>query len=486
MTKEGRTEVRREGSRTPPGRSGRGLSRIWGLVAGILLLAVFVGTPSASAEIVDTYVLRFASVPSFVNLNFTSAIEVEIGTSYGAGQDNYLVTVTAPSGRTSAVWYNFTGLGTLARVYGDDASDFAALIDQVGSYTLRLEHFDGAAFAPAAYAMLVATDRLFVTVEAASASNEYTDVHNCPIAQEFQRGGEVIARAYVYYASNGEFVNGTDTPSANGNITGTAFGLTQTLRWQNVYHFWRWAWFPAWDQAIGVFNFTAQASDGQGNHGTGYSPEFGLTAWKINPAILKVVPRILNGTGSETVTFQPGDTVVIAARVTYEGHNAHNRAFPGPLNATRGGAVTAVLGYGPYNASSGQFGTTLATLTMAHDAVTENWTATYQVKATDSLRSDLQVVIKASDGTSPSNTGSSFTTRFAFQPVEETPPPPPPAAAPGIDPLYVGILAVVALVAGTAIGVTISRRRRVSPAAPKKEEEPEDEWVVEEEKGGQE
>src|SRR3990172_1169239 len=340
--------------------------RLGAMVLAVSLLGIWGGW-SASAEVVDSHVLRFEAVPSFINLNMTTSIEVEIGTSYGAGLDNYRATVTAPSGTATIAWYNFTALGSLAVVYGNLGAGFATVVNQVGLYDLRLDYFNGTAYAAAAHAQLQATDRLVVVTEAATASNEYTDVHNCPIAQEFQRGGEVIGRGYVTYASTGGFVNGTATPSARGNITGTLFGLTKNLAWQNVYHFWRAAWFPTWNETLGVIQFSASASDGRGNIGSAVSPPFGLTAWKIIPAVLKVVPRIVNDTGVETVSFVRGDNLTIEARVTYEGHNAHNRAFPGPMNETRGGQVTAVLGYGAYNVSSGLFADTLTTLTLSLD-----------------------------------------------------------------------------------------------------------------------
>ena len=455
-----------------------------GAIVVLILLAVgLAGMPylarPVTAGTVDPHVVAFGASPSYINLAMTTTVTVEIGSLYGS-EDDYLATVVAPGGGTATKWYNFTVVGSKTEPYGSATSGFNASVGLVGTYELRLEYFNGTAFSLAALAQFSATDQLLVVTEAATASNEYTDVHNCPIAQEFQRGGEVIGRAYVRYASNGEFVNGTATPSAKGNITGTAFGLTKTLTWQNVFHFWRSAWFPTWNATTGVFIFTAQASDGLGNRGTGSSFPTGLTAWKVTPAVLKVVPRVLNEGGAEAVVFERGDTVRIEARVTYEGHNAHNREFPGPLNATRGGNVTAVLGYGAFNATSGLFATTVATLTLAHNAATENWSATYVVKDTDPLRADLQVYISASDGAgSPPNTGKVFTTMLAFRALPSSPPPPTPA---GLDPIVVGAISLLLLVAGVGAGVVLGRRGRGgTPSKPEAKKESEEEWEVKEE-----
>lgn len=456
-----------------------------GAAVVLILLAVgLAGTPylarPVTAGALDPHVVAFGASPSYINLAMTTTVAVEIGSSYGAGLDNYLATVFAPGGGTATAWYNFTAVGSLSVIYGDATSGFNASVGLVGTYELQLEYFNGTAFSLAAVAQFSATDQLLVVTEAATASNEYTDVHNCPIAQEFQRGGEVIARAYVRYASTGEIVNGTRVPSARGNITGTLFGLTKTLTWQNVYQFWRAAFFPTWNQSTGVIVFTADASDGRGNRGSGSSFPTGLTAWKIIPAVLKVVPRVLNESGAEAVVFEPGDTVRIEARVTYESHNAHNRAFPGPLNATRGGLVTAVLGYGAFNATSGLFATTVATLTLAHNASTEYWSAEYVVKDTDPLRADLQVYISASDGAGPPpNTGKAFTTMLAFG---APPPSPPPPTLAGLDPIVVGAISLLLLVAGVGAGVFLGRRGRGGPPSKAEaKEETEEEWEVKEE-----
>ncbi len=428
------------------------------MVLTVLVLSSFLLNPTV-AEISDTtHVLRFEAVPPYINLNFTTSIVVEIGASYGAGLDNYQAVVTMPNGTKTSVWYNFTTLGTISRVYGNRGLDFGAAVDQVGTYNLRLDFYNGTGFVPAAYATLSVTDILLVITEGAAASNEYTDVHNCPIAQEFQRGGEIIARAYVRYASTLGLLNGTTTPSAVGKVTGTLLGETKTLVWQKTYGFWRWAWYIPWNASVGTLNFTAVANDGMGNHGVGYSPASGLTAWKIVPAILKVTSRIMNQTSVDTVIFHPGDTMKIEAKVTYESHNQHNKAFPGALNTTRGGHVVATLGSGSYNVTSGKFANNLAIMVLTYNPASAKWTGTYQVKQNDPLTQDLRVVITATDGVSPPNTGTAFTTSFAFASPAEAPTSPPPVG--GFDPLLVGGLAVLTLVAGLGAGWTVARRGR--------------------------
>ena len=454
----------------------------WAAVLLALALAGMWGGRPASAEVVDSHVLSFGADPAYVNINFTTSISVTIGTSYGASSDNYTATVTKPSGSASTAWYNFSTLGTLSVEYGNASGGFMTTVDEVGSYSLRLEYFNGTAFTPAAYATLLVTDELIVVTEAATASNEYTDVHNCPIAQEFQRGGEVIARAYVTYASNGQFVNGTANPAARGNITGTIWGLTKNLTWQNVYHFWRAAFFPAWNTSAGVFQFYVDASDGKGNFGSGVSFAFGLTAWKIVPAILKVVPAVLNASGGETVLFRPGETVTIKVAVTYEGHKAHNFAFPGPLNQTRGGQVNATLGAGTFNTATNMYATFLANMTLTLDVPTQTWIGNYQVPANQANLTDVQARISATDGTNPPNAGGAFTTRFA---IKATPAPQiievpndiyhnaTVTQSTGFEVPIVGGIAILLLAVGVGVGYVMSKMRKKEPPE-SREVEPEE------------
>ncbi|HKZ89973.1 MAG TPA: hypothetical protein VJ300_06930, partial [Thermoplasmata archaeon] len=51
--------------------------RLGAMVLAVSLLGIWGGW-SASAEVVDSHVLRFEAVPSFINLNMTTSIEVEI------------------------------------------------------------------------------------------------------------------------------------------------------------------------------------------------------------------------------------------------------------------------------------------------------------------------------------------------------------------------------------------------------------------------
>jgi hypothetical protein len=418
--------------------------------------------------------------PSFINLNRTTTVTLETVASMGAGEDNYLVTAWAPDGTAAgSAWYNFTAVGSMSKVLGNASSDFMAAVTQVGFYTLKAEWWNStsAAFEPAAEALLQTTDVLFVMTELAVASNPYTDLHNCPLAEEYQRGDEIIARGWVRYASTGEVVNGTLVPSAVGNVTGTLFGLTKTIAY-NKLGFWRAAWFVAWDQALGPYVFTVNASDGRGNHGTGASaPPGALGALRVIPATLKTSVWTANATtGTLSTAFYTGETVQVVVRSTYELHNAHNYVYTNttsvlkngsyPVGPDRSGAALAAIGYGAYNSTSGQYANNVANVTLTFDAATGTWRGTWAISSGTPLLPNMSLAVKVTDGAPTPNVGSASTT-FAALPLPapevrtqyvnktETVEVLKPGALEG--PVAYG-LAGGLLAAGLAVGFVLSRR----------------------------
>ena len=165
-------------------------------------------------------------------------------------------------------------------------------------------------------------------------------------------------------------------------------------------------------------------------------------------------------------TDTPGAAYGVAA--------ANNFAYVAPLNGTRGGQVTAHLGWGAYNVTSGMFANTLTNLTLTLDTATQTWIGTYQIPAGTANTTGLQAVVIARDGASPPNTGSAFTTQFAIR----SPPVPQiievpvevPGPTTGFEAMTVGLVAVVLLVVGLGIGFALSRMRGKKPEAPKVEE----------------
>ena len=457
--------------------------RLGGLLLAVVLLGNW-GVWSASAEIVDSHVLRFEAVPSFINLNRTTSIEVEIGTSYGAGLDNYRVTVTAPDGTTASAWYNFTTAPqTLGRIYGSASADFMTAVDQVGKHDLRLEYWDGAAFTLAGMSELQTTDQLRIVFVIRSGSDPFISQHTCPVAQEFLRGAKFLGGGYVYYASTGEAVTAANS-NALGNVTGAFLGITRALKAPPLWHH---AWKLPWNAPTGSQRFYLNASDGMGNFGSAVTGTAPFPRVTIVPDTLVVTSRMMNGTGGETVTFAPGETLRIEAEARYDDKEAHETVddpnpvdpYNGPLTSARGGQVKAHVGWGAFNATSSMFANTLTNLTLTFDPATEKWVGTYQIPAGTQNLSAVQAVITASDGATPPNTGAAFSTQFAIKKPGVIEVPRDVFRSTGFELPVVAGLAIVLLLVGLGIGMLAFRRRggaKSGEAPEQKEPAPEDEW----------
>ncbi|MBI4392923.1 MAG: hypothetical protein HY556_03865 [Euryarchaeota archaeon] len=410
------------------------------LVITLAMVVSLVPMPAGAApQTTDAHIASFTASPSYVNLNRTTTVTMTVSSLYGGGNDNYKVTVYAPDGSVVASdWFNFTAVGSISKTLGNTTVDFKAAITKVGAYLIEATH--GSAIA--ASIPLQTTDKLLVVTEFAAASNPWTDIHNCPIAEEFQRGDEVIARAYVRYLSTGEILNGTLVPTAPKNVTGTLFEETKVINY-NAQGFWRAAWFIPWDKPLGTYSFTVAASDGMGNSGTGVSPKAGVYgALKILASILPTTVSTTNASsGAISNAFYPGESVGIVARSVYDLHFAHNFEYtktnrtlagtpakPGPgqdyaLGTDRGGVVQAAIGSGAFNATAGTFADQLAKVDLVFNEATGNWMGAWTVPTDSVLTGDILVRVTARDGAPTGNSGSgttSITTLERPLPVKET------------------------------------------------------------------
>ncbi|HEX9710084.1 MAG TPA: hypothetical protein VGB42_08990 [Candidatus Thermoplasmatota archaeon] len=473
-----------------------------GLVVALAAAVVLSAVPASAVGISGPHVTAFFAAPNYVNLAMETDVTLEIGSSAGAGQDNYMVTVWSPSGaQVGAAWYNFSSPGSMSKVLGNVSDGLTAAVDEVGFYTLRAEWWNdtSAALEPAAEAVLQATDLLVVTTEFAAGSDPLRDLHNCQLAEEFQRGDGIIARGYVRYASTGEILNGTSTPSARGNVTGTLFATdrdpaTKALTYQNTHQFWRAAWELDWDATIGVFLFTVNAADGLGNVGVGVSPPAGIFgSLKLVPSVLETTLWMENETGDDTRAFYPGDTVTVVVGSYYDQHFNHNWNYTNTdgvnqnqsyrLGPDRGGAATAVLGIGAFDTTTQTFETQLASLTLTFDDATGTWRGDWAVPATGVLAGNITVKAFARDGAPTPNEGKATST-FSTLPV------PPPeivtetvynnqtiyrnetvqVAPPGtMDSMLGYALAGVGIAIGAALGLMAARGRRGGPGAGSKD-----------------
>jgi hypothetical protein len=454
-----------------------------------LVAVLLVPAAPALAAVTSPNVVAFELSPGLINVNRTSSVTLEIGASAGVGDDNYLVTVADPDlVQVATLWYNFSALGSLTKVLGNASADFQLAITRVGAYTIAAEWWNstGSRYERAATMYLQVTDLLIVTTEFAAGSDDWLDVHNCQVAEEFQRGDGIIARGYVRYASTGEIMNGTLVPTGAGNVTGTLLGSQKTLNYNAKFFFWRAAWQLPWDTPIGVFQFVVSASDGLGNSGSAISPAAGYYgSLKITPSVFTTTAWTQNATsGAPVSAFFPGETVQVVVRSLYDGHFNHNYAYTNttaalkantyPLGPDRGGTVNAVLGIGPFNSTAQTFATPLANVPLAFDAASGNWMGNWVVPASGAFAGNVTVWAFATDGAPTPNAGkasATFTTMprpepevvtntvyhnntlYQNQTVEV-----PPAGS--VNGAVAYGLAGIALAAGAGLGFVLAARRR--------------------------
>ena len=436
--------------------------RILTVAAIIGMMAIALVPTAVVGEVVnEVFVERFEATPDYINLGRQSLVEVEISQMHG-GTDSYLVVVTSPDSVERSTWLNFTAPGVMNTTLGDPDAGLMTMVDQVGTYLLRLMYYDGANLTFAGVDEVMVTDQLDVVIETRTASNEYTDAHTCPISLDFQRGAEFVGGAFVYYASTGEPVT-NEVPGTKDNITGTILGETKVLPWRSYALNYHQVWFFPWDAPVGPMNFTVEASDGLGNTGMAVSGTTWNSAVTIGPAILSVDARVMDGAGNESVAFVANDTIYIEADVMYESHNAHNKEFAGRMKPDRGGEVVATLGWGAFNTTSGVFEDFFTNVTLSYDTEALAWVGSYKIPADTGNISSVQAAVFAHDAAGePPNSGSAFTTMFRIQAMP--PPPAPPSPPPkeedeeeGFGIAVVGGLAVVTLLVGLGIGMVIFR-----------------------------
>ena len=171
---------------------------------------------------------------------------------------------------------------------------------------------------------------------------------------------------------------------------------------------------PNWNYTyVGPWNPVINATDTAGNVGV-----FMYTGspFTISPAQLSTSIQLIDAKTNQTVTsLYSGETVNIRAAITYPTNAEPVTGFVGPLDsATRGGVVTAMVGYGYYNATSKTFGggaknpgTLLGTVAMTYSGANGTWTGQYTATSLPALPAGTlyQVVVTSSDKASPPNTG---------------------------------------------------------------------------------
>lgn len=356
----------------------------------IALLVLIIVAPSASAQ------TQYVQVsPGYINLGMDTFV---VATAPAAG--SYSVVVQQPNGTKSSLSFTPTSTGqTLNATYGNSTTGFMATVEQVGTYNVFLEQQGQVVSATSFYA----TNQLIVTMDVVQAGI-------CTFTQEVTRGEQFIPRFYVHYASNGASMT-NDTKGASINFT-TPSGQEENAPWDSYSHLFDAAVSPNWNYTnVGDWSPVVTASDAAGNTGT-YT--YSGSPYVITPAELSTsITFTSTSTGQGLTSIANGEGVTIMANITYPTNAEPVSGFVGPLSPSRGGSVTAQIGWGFYNMSSGTFGgdkspgALIGTVLMTYSASNKTWAGQFESNSLPTLPAGAtyEVAVSSRDSASPANTG---------------------------------------------------------------------------------
>jgi hypothetical protein len=358
-------------------------------MASVLLFLV-AAVPSASAQ--TTYVV---ASPGYVNLGMNTSIQV---TAPSAG--TYAVVVEQPNGTKANLDFTFTAAGEMVNAtYGNLTSGFGASVNEVGTYDVYLEQSGQVVSSTSFYA----TNKLLVSMDMVNGGE-------CAYIAGATRGTKMFPRFYISFESNGAQMTNTD-PGAY--VTYTLPGGTKAnASWDSGAHLFVGKLQPNWNYTfVGPWNPTATIGDGAGNAATF---QYTGSPYVISPVQLSTSIQVLDAaTGRIVTTLSNGESVTIKATITYPTNAEPVKGFVGPLDsATRGGSVTAQLGWGYYNKTSGTFGGTnpgglVGTISMTYTGSNGTWSGQFESSnlPVPKAGTSYQVVVSSKDDASPANTG---------------------------------------------------------------------------------
>jgi len=387
-----------------------------GLASGLLLLmslGICAGTavPGVSAQpSTPQYVV---ATPNYVNLGMNTTITATAPTG-----GTYLLVVQAPSGTQYSLPMNFNAAGqTYSEIFGNTTVGFGQAFTQTGTYDVFLEQA-GTVYSSTT---ILVTNKINI-----SFSMIYAGL--CTVNTGGTRGDEMLAQFHITYVSNGAVVQNASS-WVKKVFTISAAKVTYTLPDGTVapakYHAgsastWTQAWYtghvwPPWNSSWVTSSYqpTIKATDQYGNTGTykyqGY-------AYIITPITFSTGISLADAkTGAPVTGLYNGLSAIVTANIIYPSAADTVAGTAGPLDtAARGGVVTAVVGWGPYNATSGQFGAKnlpgglIANVPMTYSTTTKVWTGTLNIVTLPTLvnATAYEVIVFSHDSAQPPNTGS--------------------------------------------------------------------------------
>jgi hypothetical protein len=366
----------------------------FGSVLILSMLALMVVPVIAPAK-AQTQVVT--ATPGYINLGMSTAISV---TAPAPG--TYNVVVVKPNGASTTLPYTFTAAGqTQNATYGNSTAGFTATVNLVGTYNVFVEQGSTVLGSTSFYA----TNKLLVTFQMVTGGT-------CDYVSGIQRGAKIFAHIYVTYASNGATWNNN---SAGWSVKAlTPDGKITAATWDAFAKAFEVGASPNWNYTyVGSWSPGINASDSIGNLGT---YKYAGSPFTITPATMSTAIQLTDAKSGQVVTsLYAGETINIRATITYPTNAEPVTGFVAPLDvAARGGVVTAMVGYGYFNATTKTFGgsaknpgTLLQAVAMTYTGANGTWTGQYTATSLPTLPAGqtLEVYVTSSDRASPANTG---------------------------------------------------------------------------------
>lgn len=365
------------------------------------------------------------ATPGYVNLGMTTSVVV---TAPAAG--SYSLVVQQPNGTQSVLPFAPTSAGEILNAtYGNSSAGFDAIVNQVGTYSVFLEQGSAVVSSASFYA----TNKLSVSMDMVNGGT-------CSYIAGATRGTKMFPRFAITFASDGAPVTNLD-PGVYVTYT-LPDGTKTNASWDGFAHMFVGKVQPGWNYtSVGPWNPSAVVHDAAGNSAT-YT--YTGSPYVISPVQLSTSIRVIDtASGQLATSLQNGHGVTIEATVSYPTNAEPVPGFVGLLNSTRGGVVTAEVGWGYYNTTSNTFGGSnpgglIGTVHLTYSSENGTWTGQFTPASLPTLAkgSAYEVVVTSKDSASPANTGfgtydlspagsstvvSSITTATSVQTVESIP-----------------------------------------------------------------
>jgi hypothetical protein len=372
------------------------------LALGLLLL-LFTSVGVVPVSHVAAQAQYVIATPGYINLGMNSTIQL---TAPKAG--TYTVVVKMPNGTTLKLNETLSAGKSQNETFGSATSGFDATTNQVGTYNVFVENSTATLISSTSFYV---TDKLLVTMSMVNSGT-------CIYVQGVDRGVKIFPRFLISYASNGVQVTNSDR-GISVNFT-LPSGALAKAGWDPFARLFVGGVFPNWNYSNIVTNWSPNAtiSDAAGNVAT-----FSYTGipFYISPATLSTSVTVVNSKTNQTLSgLSNGTSLTVLAVISYPTNAEPVSGFVAPLDSVnRGGSVTALIGWGYYNVTTGTFGGgksiggDIAQVTMTYTGKSGIWEGNYTASSVPALKpgTAYEIVVNAKDSapTTP-NTGSASAT----------------------------------------------------------------------------